>query len=470
MSKRFPNAFILPSRIKLAFPLKETLVSSGRAICERFVGAREGSRTILGSSFVMLLAMLIMGQSALTGQEDEPPRDISKPGVRIVFLPPPMEGLLSLGVYNKTGKLVRTLRTEANAEKDFTVGLNGLIIQWDGRDDSGNLAPAGKYLARGLCVGALEIEGVAYHCNDWVAGDDSPRVREITSIQFESPDHVIASARIADGSERQFRVTADGKVTPFKDPRTAPEKNAVEPRFKDVSNAVDIAPGKDGTEWVIDQRSEGVEVKQFSQDGECLRRLAIQPGEPSPRKIVASRSEDFIALLESNTAMQRVRALALEAPSQAVPATGPAGAAGTAGADQGAANLSTWRTLYEKVIVNSDSFQAVADKLGREKPVVPEPRVKVRLLPNSLYKEAVHEVELSVAIDPNGARFVTADSLPIYRLTETPGLKWAVMSREAGSKAVTLFQSDGMVVEEFRARKLANMMAFDAGEYEWAGK
>jgi hypothetical protein len=37
-----------------------------------------------------------------------------------------------------------------------------------------------------------------------------------------------------------------------------------------------------------------------------------------------------------------------------------------------------------------------------------------------------------------------------------------------GSKALRIFQSDGLVVEEFRARKLANMMAFEAGEYELA--
>jgi hypothetical protein len=37
-----------------------------------------------------------------------------------------------------------------------------------------------------------------------------------------------------------------------------------------------------------------------------------------------------------------------------------------------------------------------------------------------------------------------------------------------GSKALRVFQSDGAVVEEFRVRKLANMMAFEAGEYELA--
>jgi hypothetical protein len=60
--------------------------------------------------------------------------------------------------------------------------------------------------------------------------------------------------------------------------------------------------------------------------------------------------------------------------------------------------------------------------------------------------------------------------LPLCRFTETPHLAWVVMGHEGNTKAITIFQSDGAVVEEFRARRLANMMAFDAGEYEWMGK
>ena len=49
---------------------------------------------------------------------------------------------------------------------------------------------------------------------------------------------------------------------------------------------------------------------------------------------------------------------------------------------------------------------------------------------------------------------------------ETRGLRWAAMSRETGSNALILLQSDGAVVEEFRIRKLGHMMGFDAGTYE----
>jgi hypothetical protein len=111
----------------------------------------------------------------------------------------------------------------------------------------------------------------------------------------------------------------------------------------------------------------------------------------------------------------------------------------------------------------------VADKLGRPKPFTPELRIAVRLLPNPLFKNMPASASLAIAFDSKGSYLRSADSLPLLRLTETPNLKWAVMGRENGSRAVTVFQSDGAVVEEFRVRKLANMMAFDAGEYSWTG-
>src|SRR6266576_352168 len=94
-----------------------------------------------------------------------------------------MEGTLSLGIYDKAGKLVRVLAREAT-EKEFAIGLNGLITYWDGRDDAGLPLPAGTYWARGYSVGAIEVEGVAYHCNDWMLDDESPRIRRVLNIEL----------------------------------------------------------------------------------------------------------------------------------------------------------------------------------------------------------------------------------------------------------------------------------------------
>lgn len=75
--------------------------------------------------------------------------------VRIQFVPPPMEGTISLGIFDEQGKLVRVLHREAKIE-NFSVEENSLSTSWDGKNDAGEDAPAGKYRARGYAVGDLK--------------------------------------------------------------------------------------------------------------------------------------------------------------------------------------------------------------------------------------------------------------------------------------------------------------------------
>jgi hypothetical protein len=77
--------------------------------------------------------------------------------VRISFLPPPLEGKISLGIYDSSGELVRVLHREAEFA-EFVVGADALITKWDGKDDDGRERPVGKYHARGFLVGALKVE------------------------------------------------------------------------------------------------------------------------------------------------------------------------------------------------------------------------------------------------------------------------------------------------------------------------
>src|SRR5215472_3184697 len=77
--------------------------------------------------------------------------------VRISFVPPPMEGTISLGIYNESGKLVRVLHQNAQLN-EFTVGADALVTRWDGRDDAGQDLPAGQYHARGYLIGSLKLE------------------------------------------------------------------------------------------------------------------------------------------------------------------------------------------------------------------------------------------------------------------------------------------------------------------------
>jgi len=77
--------------------------------------------------------------------------------VRISFVPPPMEGTISLGIYNESGKLVRVLHQNAQLN-DFTIGADALVTRWDGKDDAGQDLPAGQYHARGYLIGPLKLE------------------------------------------------------------------------------------------------------------------------------------------------------------------------------------------------------------------------------------------------------------------------------------------------------------------------
>jgi len=77
--------------------------------------------------------------------------------VRLSFVPPPLEGTISLGIYDGNGKLVRVLHHEAELN-DFTIGADALVTQWDGKNDDGANLPAGKYHARGYLVGHFTVE------------------------------------------------------------------------------------------------------------------------------------------------------------------------------------------------------------------------------------------------------------------------------------------------------------------------
>ena len=422
-------------------------------------------RRLRGSIHLALLFM-VLSALPLCAQEAEPP---ARPGVRITFLPPPMEGTLSLGIYDKKGRLVRVLAREAT-EKDFTVGLNGFITFWDGKDDSGKPAPIGNYDIRGYSVGAVDVEGVAIHGNDWITDDDAPRPAKIIDLRTKAPDEIEAALETFEGKPllvairfeteagsrpalHEVVTIADGKITLMSkgETRTFP--------LGAGESAIDATLGAKDRLWVIVQTPTGREVRAFTLDGEFLRRLGYAPGDPLPRRILAARGtfaerwSEQIVLLEESDKLQRVRLLAL--PQKPAASDAP-----------------VWATVFEKEIWRGATFDSVKDLLVRPggKPFVPEKEFVVRLINNPLLKDEPTTAHVSIGFNERGSFLQTTDGLPLRRITETPHLRWTVIGREGSGKLLTILQSDGAVVEEFRARRLANMMAFDAGDYEWAGK
>ena len=77
--------------------------------------------------------------------------------VPLRFVPPPMEGTISLGIWDSNDKLVRVLHRESPIDT-FEVEENSLSTTWDGRNEAGEDLPAGKYRARGFLVGKLKID------------------------------------------------------------------------------------------------------------------------------------------------------------------------------------------------------------------------------------------------------------------------------------------------------------------------
>lgn len=386
----------------------------------------------------------------LAGQESPlPSATAAARSIRISFVPPPLDGTISLGIYDANGKLVRVLFREADIN-EFTIGNDALSTTWDGKDDSGDNLPAGKYTAHGFVVGDLKIEGVGFFFNDWITAPDAPRFTRIRSLAMHDSDLRLGVELVPPGPGH---VVYDVREKTLKLEDTDADSAAPPPS----PNAVDVdpimsVPGKDGSRWVIDRvekNSNTVEVKQYSAAGEFLRRLPVTPGEPQPKAIVASTREDRIYLLEENETVQRVRGLAL-AESES---------------DHAAQPVSKWKIDFEKSISAHRDFSIVEGKpVATASRSNPE-KVKVKLLANALLNDDRVTVELDMGYDADGSFLKTADGLPLCTISETEELIRALVTSH-GANSLDVFQDDGAVVEQFRVLGADQMMSFDCGGFE----
>jgi hypothetical protein len=139
---------------------------------------RDVSTSLDMTKTVLALTIGFLAVSFLRGQETSPspsPPATPSRSVRISFVPPPLEGKISLGVYNEWGQLVRVLHQEAEFD-EFTIGADALSTKWDGKDDYDYDLPAGKYSARGFLVAPMKIEQISQR-NEVVFIDPAPPVR-----------------------------------------------------------------------------------------------------------------------------------------------------------------------------------------------------------------------------------------------------------------------------------------------------
>jgi hypothetical protein len=408
------------------------------------------TRLHLFSALLLSCAITTRGQESST---EEPKPSPTARSVRISFLPPPLDGTISLGIYDAKGKLVRVLHREADIN-EFNIGTDALSTSWDGKDDAGGSAPAGKYSAHGFVVGDLKIEGVGFFFNDFVTSDDSPRVRHVNKVRLQDNELHLAADLI--GDERATLV-CDAKQGAFlrKLPPDDPSQCNEKAPLPDVVQVADCDLGMNGTLWLIDHPESGArrEIKQLSKTHELLRRMAIAEGEPQPQAIAASTSEDRIFLVEEGpqSMVNRVRALSL---------------AGSKTDDANGA-VSDWKTDFEKKIVEHQKFSIENGKPTPTNPAnkTPPEKMSVKLQPNPLLADARVTVELAVGLDEDGSFLKAGDGLPLCSISETPKLTRALLAPH-GSSAVDVFQDDGAVVEQFRVTGVDQMMSFDCGGFE----
>jgi hypothetical protein len=411
------------------------------------------SRACLTLAAVLLLSL------AITAVAQESPTPPAKPSptdrsVRISFLPPPLDGTISLGIYDSKGKLVRVLHREADIN-EFDIGTDALSTMWDGKDDAGENVPAGKYSAHGFVVGDLGIEGVGFFFNDWITADDSPRIFKIRSLGMRDADLLLAVELINRDTGHALYDLAHKtiKLSDSDALESSPSPTPAEVAGSSIDPVTTVA-GRNGTRWVIDRTAKGAtttELKQFSPSGEFLRRLIIPANEPQPMAVAASMTEDKIYLLEESSAAQRVRGLSLLATK----------------AEAGQPSVSDWKVDFEKSIVAHKDFSLVDGKPVASPPAsasAPE-KVKIKLQPNPLVNDERVTVELAIGFDEDGSFLKASDGLPLCSVSETPGLTRGVLTAH-GSNALDVFQDDGAVVEQFRVTGVDQMMTFDCGGFE----
>ena len=413
------------------------------------------------ASFMALLAQVPVSKAA----QDASPKAASPAAIpdkssalRVTFLPPPLEGTLSVGVYDRTGKRVRSLHVEAT-NADFSVGLNGLSTTWDGKDDAGQPLPPGKYRFKGFAVGDLELTGEAFHGNEWVASEDGPRPVHFHSIKTEGEALILTAS---DLSGNLWRIT-EHLNQPDEYPEFFQITDADTPGITDKSPEPVTCAGRDGTVWKIEKAKGETVVVQYDPKGKALRRLTIGAGQPVPVAVAASQTADEVFLLEQDGDHWQLRGLRKRA---------AADKNGSESAPAAKINSTTpvWETFLDRQRWPCSTFAEVSARVGRAKPFISEPQITVKTQFNPLLGGENSDAMLSVGFDDNGSFLKTTDGLILRRLTDTTHLKWAVLGHDVRQPSLVLLQSDGAVIEEYRILEPDNVMAFDAGDYQWPPK
>jgi hypothetical protein len=128
--------------------------------------------------------------------------------VRISFIPPPMDGTISLGIYDQAGKIVRVLHQNAQLN-DFAIGADALVTRWDGKNDGNQDAPSGRYHARGYLVGPLKREDLGETSPPTEFEANVVKVRLVRN-PLRKDKRPVVELGIGSNSEGSYLKTSDG--------------------------------------------------------------------------------------------------------------------------------------------------------------------------------------------------------------------------------------------------------------------
>ena len=467
--------------------------------------------------------------------------------VEIRFVPPSAEGTISLGIHDSSGKLVRVLCDEWPIS-NFSAGLNGLSTEWDGKDTAGQTVPSGTYTAKGFHMGGVDVEGEAFHFNDWITTEDAPRVVAVASLGILAGGDLLLAARLAGDKGALLRYSPQNAnpwtvlsseplpVSPQKVKLAAAGGRVFVLQDKKV-RALDLATGKEVAlpELAVDVTDLGGRedrlavllpdaVKMF--DATNLTERSAWPAPPVTPVAVASLGNDDVVVAGEDGSLwhgapdwkrletppsSKARALAAgrgttfwvleqSAESSVVVQYSPdegrlsEWVSGTAGDPVAlAASVETdyfaaafagtntertvairrnaangWELLADKTITASEAFGFTDGKLSPSSGALPA-EITVALRENSLDPSAPRSLGLRATAIGDGTGLVTADGLPLVRVSEEAGFgRLAVVAGQAQNTA-HFYQGDGACVEQYGIGNLGDITAINAGTIEMEG-
>jgi len=393
----------------------------------------------------------------------------------------PATGRITLGVFDKSGHLVRTLHA-LDGEDKFQVGLNGFISRWDGLDDSGKKVSPGTYHIRGYQIGEVAVSGEAFHFNDWISESGMPPISKIEDFEVLDDEDILLTAKTPADSIFIRASIQDGTLALEKSPpvdKTGPSsqklaelsgqpaeafhsidafgdtilgasadgvwisQNGSASRKIDLPARVESVSLVNGESfWFVGKSSDSTQppvVGEADFNGEILRALPYESGDPAPKKIRTTQS-GFV-VLEELPGLQRLRSLTRDESGE-------------------------WVVDWEKTIRQSERFGFANGEVTADAGTAPQlDSLRFRLEENPLTGER-ETITIRVSVEPNGTRLVTEDGLPLLLISDQPGVQRAVIHRGKSPDSIRLLQSNGAAVEEFLIEGLRHILPLNAGQIE----